>query len=200
MKPPNSSIEENLESIQEKLNIQSWTIQELFDSLRGKGYPFLIILFSLPFCQPIQIPGFSTPFGIVLVFIGLRMIFGRRIWWPKWILKKHISPTLLRAIVKKSLVFFRLIRPLIHARLRWLCEGGFYYLHGGFVVLMGGFLALPLPIPLSNLVAAWSLLCMGLGLIEEDGVIVSLSYLVGLIGLLVFIFLIDWLHHWAISL
>lgn len=194
-----SPIEEDLLLIQGKLSNQIWTIQELFNALRGKGYPFLIILFSLPFCQPIQIPGFSTPFGIILVFIGLRMIFGRRVWWPKWILKKEISPTLLKAIVQKSLSFFQFIRPLIHTRLRWLCEGGFYYLHGGFVVLMGGFLALPLPIPLSNLIAAWALLLMGLGLIEEDGVIVCLSYFIGLIGVFVLIFLIDWLHQWAIS-
>ena len=197
--PIQSSIESDLESILGELDSRLWTIQELFDVLRGKGYPFLIILLSLPFCQPIQIPGFSTPFGLVLVFIGLRMTFGHRIWWPQWILKKQIPTQVLKIVVQKSLSFFRFLRPLLHPRLTWLCENGFYRFHGGFVVLMSGLLALPLPIPFSNMLVAWALLLLGLGLIEKDGGFVCISYTLGLTGLFLLIFLIDWLHAWAVS-
>lgn len=197
--PVHHSIEKNLELILEELDARVWTIQELFSTLRGKGYPFLIILFSLPFCQPIQIPGFSTPFGIILAFIGLRMIFGHRVWWPKWVLKKQISTKLLKTVVQNSLRFFHFLRPLLRERLSWLCENRFYRFHGLFVVLLGGFLALPLPIPFSNILTAWALFLLGLGIIEEDGLFVCMSYILGLSGFLFLGFIIDWFRLWATS-
>lgn len=197
--PIQSSTEKNLEFILEKLDSRIWTIQELFYVLKGKGYPFLIILLSLPFCQPIQIPGFSTPFGIILVFIGLRIIFGRRIWWPQWILKKEISTKVLKTIVQNSLRFFLFLRPLLHARWSWLCESRLYLLHGSFVILMGAYLALPLPIPFSNILAAWALFLFGLGMIEEDGLFVCVGYFLGFVAVFLLVFLIDWLHTWATS-
>ncbi|MFI0434927.1 MAG: exopolysaccharide biosynthesis protein [Parachlamydiaceae bacterium] len=191
-----SSIEKNLETILQQVDSQVWTIEDLFTLLKGKGYPFLIILFSLPFCQPIQIPGFSAPFGIVLAFIGLRMMFGHRIWWPQSILKKEISPQILRRVVKNSLRFFKFLQPLLHERLSWLCQKGLYRMHGGFVFIVGGFLALPLPIPFSNLLAAWALFLVALGIIEEDGGCVCIGYLLGFSELFFLLFLIDWLHQW----
>jgi hypothetical protein len=182
-----------LQTILDQLNSHPWTIQKLFEALRGKGYPLLIILLSLPFCQPIQIPGFSTPFGIVLIFIGLRMAFGRHIWWPQWVLKQQISTKVLRIVIQKSMRFFKFLRPFLHARWSWLCVDPFYRLHGGFVVLIGGYLALPLPIPFSNIVAAWALLLLGLGLVEEDGLFICLSYVLGYTALLLLGFLIVWL-------
>lgn len=201
MKPPpiHHSIENSLKFILEKLDSRTWTLQELFNVLKGKGYPLLVILLSLPFCQPIQIPGFSTPFGIALIFIGLRMSFGNRIWWPKWILNQTISTKVLKTVIQNSLRIFKFLRPLVHARLTRLCDNHFYRLHGGFVVLMGCYLALPLPIPFSNILAAWALLFLGLGMVEEDGVFICLGYALGLISLFLLGFLIDWLHTWITS-
>lgn len=190
--PIHTSIEEDLQLILGKIDSRVWTIHELFEVLRGKGYPFLIILVTLPFCQPIQVPGFSTPFGIMLIFIGLRMVFGRRIWWPQSILKKEISSKVLKAIVEKSLRFFKFLRPLLHPRMSWLCENGFYFVHGFFVAVMGGYLALPLPIPFTNLLAAWALLFLALGIVEEDGLFVCIGYALGFAALSLLVFVIDW--------
>lgn len=194
-----SPIEKDLQLISDRLDSHPWTIQQLFHVLRGKGYPFLIILLSLPFCQPVQIPGFSTPFGIVIIFIGLRMAFGRRIWWPQRILKQEIPTKLLKVVIQKSLRIFQFLRPLIHSRWIWLSTDDMYRLHGGFVVIMALCLALPLPIPFSNMLFAWALLLLGLGLIEEDGLFICLGYLLGGSGIFLLVFLIDWLHTWVVS-
>lgn len=194
-----SPVEGYLQSILDQLDSNIWTIQKIFKALKGKGYPLLIILMSLPFCQPLQIPGFSTPFGIVLIFIGLRMAFGHQIWWPQWVLNQQISTHLLRTIIQKSLGFLHFLNPLIYSRWSWLCLGSFYRVHGGFVILMGLYLALPLPIPFSNLLSAWALFFLGLGLIEDDGLLICISYLLGCTGLILLAFVIGWLHAWIIS-
>ena len=177
---------------------QTWTVQALFQALKGKGSPLLILFLSLPFCQPIQIPGFSMPFGIALIFIGLRMAIGRQIWWPQWVLQQKISTKLLKSVIQKSIIFFRFLSPLVHTRWSWFCTDSILYrIHGGFVMLMGLYLAIPFPIPLSNLLAAWALFFIGLGLLEEDGLFVSIGYMIGFAGLILLVFLIGWLHHWA---
>jgi hypothetical protein len=195
-----TELETNLKAILGELNSHTWTIQTLFQALKGRGYPFLIVLMSLPFCQPLQIPGFSTPFGVILMFVGLRMSCGKYIWWPKWVLNQEISPRLLKSVIKKSLWFIHYLKRVLHSRWRFFCQDSrFYRLHGGFVALMGLYLALPLPIPFSNLLAAWALLFIGLGLMEDDGLFVCLSYLIGSTGILMLGFLLTWLGEWMAS-
>lgn len=189
-----SSIESHLQEISDQLDSHPWTIQELFQTLKGRGSPFFIIFLSLPFCQPFQIPGFAIPFGIVIMFVGLRMIFGHRVWWPQWVLKKEISAKLLKVVIQKSLRFFQFLKFLIHPRWSWLSTDFMYRVHGGFVVIMAIYLALPLPIPFTNILSAWALLLLGLGLIEEDGLFICLGYILGLITMTVLGFLIKWLH------
>ncbi len=181
--PNRSSIEADLEFILKDIDRHTWTIRELLFVLHGKGYPFLVILMSLPFCQPIQVPGFSTFFGIFIAFLGLRMVFGKWIFWPEWILKKEISNKALQLVVRQSLRFFKFLRPCLHPRIIWLSQDRFYYAHGFFIALMGGYLALPLPIPLTNLLAAWALLLIALGILEEDGVFICIGYVVGCFAL-----------------
>ncbi len=194
---PPTTLEMHLQHILDQLDTQVWTIESLFRTLKGSGYPFLIVLLSLPFCQPLQIPGFSTPFGIVLIFIGLRMAFGCRIWWPKWILQQHISSKVLGLVIQKSLWFIQILKRFLYARwTRLCCDPLLYRLHGGFVIFMGLYLALPLPIPFSNLLAAWALLFLGLGLIEDDGVFVCVGYVLGILGASLLWFLFKWLHTW----
>lgn len=110
-----SSIEIDLQIISEQLDSRVWTIQKLFSIFKGKEYSFLNILISIPFCQPIQIPGFSIPFDVIIFFVRMRMAFRKRILWPKWIQKK-ISTKVLKVVINKSLSFFQFLRPLLHPR------------------------------------------------------------------------------------
>jgi hypothetical protein len=66
----------------------SLSLFEIMGILSGKGRTLLLILLSLPFCQPIQIPGMSTPFGLMIAFIGFRMSFGKNAWLPKKVMSK----------------------------------------------------------------------------------------------------------------
>ena len=55
------------------------------------------------------------------------------------------------------------------------------------ICILGIFLALPLPIPLSNLTAAWSIFLIALGILEDDGVFVLIGYLISFLTIIVFI-------------
>jgi hypothetical protein len=63
----------------------------------------------------------------------------------------------------------RFVRP----RMEKFCYGAvFKRLNGLVVLLLGLILALPLPIPFTNLMAAWTLFILTLGLLEDDGFLV----------------------------
>lgn len=170
---------ESLQLIQKRA-VESKTIKvkEIFHLLSGKGYAALFILLSLPFCLPIQIPGFSTPFGIILSFLGLRFAFAKKLWWPKWILEKEVSSQNVEALSNQAIRVMKKTEKILKPRLNFLTDNWFIHrLHGLLVFILAIFLSLPLPIPMTNLLSATPILFLGLGLLEDDGVFILLSYL-----------------------
>ncbi|MBP9840890.1 MAG: exopolysaccharide biosynthesis protein [Simkaniaceae bacterium] len=176
------TLEERLLLLRKEAKGASLAIAEILRILSGKGRSLTLILLSIPFCQPIQIPGLSTPFGLAIAFIGLRIIFGKRIWLPKKLLEKQIPSSTFEKVMDKTLALIKKIKPWIHPRLIWVCHSPFMEKGNGLMIfILGIFLALPLPIPLSNLTAAWSIFLVALGILEDDGIFVLIGYLFSLL-------------------
>lgn len=179
------TLEEEILILQKEGKNRALSLAEILRVLSGKGRPLILVLLSLPFCQPIQIPGLSTPFGLAIAFIGFRMVFGKRIWLPASFLKKKIPNHTLIVITDKALNLIKKIKPWIHPRLTWLCRSSFMEKGNGLMVMMLGiFLALPLPIPLSNLTAAWSIFLIALGILEDDGFFIIVGYIFSILTIL----------------
>lgn len=159
-------------------------LNDIFAILAGRGYAAMLILLSFPFCFPIQIPGFSTPFGFLLAFLGLRITFGKHMWWPEWILQKTVSSKKVISVTGALIRFFE--HPRMHIlRPRWLIfsHSLFRRIDGIIVFLLGAFLALPLPIPFTNIFSAFPILAIGLGLLEDDGLFLVIGYILALLAL-----------------
>lgn len=162
---------------------RSLTIGELEAMLKGRGFALLIMLFSLPFCTPIPIPGLSVPFGVVITFLGLRILFGRKPELPKFILRRQVRYNILERIVqigmKVCLRMEKIAKPRMSFLRRW---PGMINLIGLGLASGGVQLLLPLPplIPLSNTIPAISVVLLTAGLIERDGVFVLAGYFVNL--------------------
>lgn len=181
------TLEEAILLLQEKAKFAPISIGEILHILSGKGRPLILILLSLPFCQPIQIPGFSTPFGLVIAFVGLRIAFGKYMWLPKKLLLKKVEPEVIAKITDKTLNLLNKMKKWVHPRLNYLNNSAVMEIVNGLLIfVLGIFLALPLPIPLSNLAAAWSILLISLGMLEDDGVFVLAGYLVALLTVVFF--------------
>lgn len=182
------TIEEDLLLLQQRSQKGAVSVEEILHILSGKGRELILLFLSLPFCQPLQIPGLSVPFGLVIAVIGLRIAFGTQPWLPKMILAKKVTPQTLQKIIEKTLWLVRKMKRWVHPRLVWLSQGPVLQIVNGLLIsVLGIFLALPLPIPLSNLMAAWAIFLMGLGLLEDDGVFVIVGYLISLCTVAFFI-------------
>lgn len=173
--PYRSSLKTTLLSLQQQAENKNLSCQEILDILATQGPTVAIILLSLPFCLPIQIPGLSTPFGLMIASLGIQMLLGKKLWLPKKMLSRKISSSFLLQVTAKVQTFLATATKWIHPRCLWVfCVPS--PVHGGVICLLGCLLALPLPIPFTNLVTAWPLCLLSLGILERDGLFVLIGY------------------------
>jgi hypothetical protein len=190
-----NSLIQVLENLLLAANGQAMSLRNICNFLAGKGYGMLIALFSLPFCLPITIPGTSTPFGLLLAFLGLRVAFAKKLWWPDWILDKQVSYEAFKVVVTKTIIVAKALQKVLRPRLEILVHHPIMHrMHGLLIFALSLLLALPLPIPLTNMLTAIPIFCLGLGLLEDDGVAIIVAYILGIICFLAFGMLF-WLGH-----
>lgn len=184
--PPSliSCLRHILELLQKEQEIE---VRAIFTILSERGYDALLIILSLPFLFPIHIPGLSTPFGIILAFLGLRMIATKKLWWPEWILKKKVSKEKVEKLIEKSIIVVQRMQKLLHPRWQFLANNRLFHgINGLLITVLAILLSLPLPIPLTNMAAALPILCIGLGMLEDDGLAILLGYFFAFICLAFF--------------
>lgn len=163
-------------------------IREIFEVLSGKGYATLLILFSFPFCIPLQIPGFSTPFGIILGFLGLRLAFAKRLWWPNWVLKREFKSENVEKLSQNLIKVASKLQIVIRPRLLLLTQPSIARrVHGVLIFILAVLLSLPLPIPFTNMLAALPIIFIGFGLLEDDGVFIIIGYFFAAFCLIAFV-------------
>lgn len=169
-------------SSQEKLNFGT-----LVKLLKGRGFPLFLILLSLPFCFPLQIPGVSAPFGIALAFMGFRIALGKKMWWPKSWLKKEIPQKSLNRIIDWAEWGHGKIKKFVHSRMIFLSQNDrWHHLHGVLVIVMASLLSLPIPIPFTNMMCAFPILFLGVGMLEDDGLFIIIAYIWAFLTLVFF--------------
>lgn len=191
MKTSKNSLIERLQHLLDETRGQDPTFKLIIEHLAKRGLAAVLILLVLPFCLPIQIPGLSTIFGIILMFIGLRISFGHRTWIPKAILEKKVSHHTLEKISSTAIKVTNKIRFLTSTRLVFLVQNPILHIfHGIAIAILSFLLALPLPIPFTNLFAAFPILAFGLGLLEDDGVMIIIAYVLFFLCIAVFASLI----------
>ena len=180
-------LSEELALILREFEVENVTLREVIGLLQGRGYLLLVMLISLPFCTPIPLPGISTPLGLIIAIIGVRLALGAKPWLPARLLDLRLPPavfTKVFAFTQKIILWFeRLLRP----RLLWLTASpGLLQLHAVPIVICASLLLLPLPVPFSNTLPAWSIMLIAGGLLERDGKFILAGYIVALLAIAFF--------------
>lgn len=185
----NKSFIDTLEEILRRTKeLDEIRLGEILKILSTKGYAAIFIIASFPFCTPLFIPGFSTPFGIILAFLGLRLALNKKPWWPKWFQDKKLSSDRVNAMIVRFLKIFKPMQKFTYPRLVVFTQATpFLRLSGGIIFIVAILLTLPLILPLSNVFAALPILFIGLGLLEDDGLLILISYILTIFCLLYFI-------------
>jgi len=183
-------LSEELAVLQASAGARSVTLREVVGRLGGRGYSLLVILLSLPFITPIPLPGLSTPFGLAIALIALRLSLGQRPLLPHRLQRKSLPPGFLTRMLRVSGGVIRFMEKFLRPRMAILTHSaGMRQLHAFVMFLAACSLLLPLPIPFSNTFPAWVVLLMAGGLLERDGVFILAAYVMAFAGLAFFVFL-----------
>jgi len=156
---------------------RSVTLREVIYALRGRAYLLLIILLVLPFIQPVPLPGLSTPLGLAIVLIALRLSLGQRPWLPMKFQRVRLPAGFFGRIMTLTERLIRFLEKVL--RPRWAPLTGtplLLQLHAIIILISALILLLPLPIPFSNFIPAWAIFLMACGLLERDGVFILAGY------------------------
>jgi hypothetical protein len=184
--PPKRLSVELLE-LSESVHGADLTLGDLMDQLEGRVYTMLLVLLSLPFCQPVLLPGLSTPFGVVIALLGLRFSMRQRPWLPQRLLATKLTAKFLPAVMRGSAKLLGAMEKLLHPRLIWLFEYRLtQFLTGVAICVCGLLLLLPLPIPLSNMFPALTVVLAAAAFSERDGYCLVASGLLFVLTLLFF--------------
>lgn len=173
--------------LSDSLKSDDLSLDELMARFHGRVYTLLLVLLSLPFCQPIALPGLSIPFGVVIALLGLRFAFRQKPWLPQKLLATRIPSRFLPAVLRGSARFLRGLERFLHPRMTFLFEYRLtQFLAGLTIFICGLLLLLPLPIPFSNLLPAFAVVLVAASVAERDGVTLAMGAVVFLITLAFF--------------
>ena len=110
-------LSEEFDLIVREFEVETVTLREVFLLLHGRGYVLLMMMLALPFCTPVPLPGLSTPLGLIIGIISLRLALGQKPWLPAKLLDTRLPPALFKRvfIVTRRIIswFERLLR--VHA-------------------------------------------------------------------------------------
>lgn len=192
-----------LAGLQASLGDQPVALRTVLETLQGRAYELLMILLVLPFAVPVSVPGMSTPFGLAIAGVAVQLAAGRLPWLPKRLLSAKMGAGFFRKVLAatRGVVLFleKFLRP------RWAsCTGSKKWVgvHLWALAIAAGLLALPLPIPFTNMVPGWAVFLIALGLMERDGLFIVAGHAVLLISLAYFALLGESVRqsmHWAID-
>jgi hypothetical protein len=146
------------------------TLGGLMESLEGRVYTLLLVVLSLPMCQPIPLPGLSTPFGVAIALLGLRFAFSQRPWMPQRLLATKLTGNFFPAVMRGGARVLGVFEKLLHPRLTGVFEPRYVrFLTGAVICFCGLLLLLPLPIPGTNMLPALTVVLAAAAFSERDG-------------------------------
>ena len=179
-------LSDDLRALLDQAQGRSLSIGEIEAILQDRGLALLIMLLAAPFLIP-SVPGLSTPFGVAIMLMGVRLACGRKPWLPQFVLRRELSFEMLRKILGVLIKLIVRMERLAKPRLHFLQSGpGMMNLIGLGIASGGVFLFLPIMVPVMNTLPTLSILFLTAGMMERDGLFVLLGHLFGVAAWLYF--------------
>jgi hypothetical protein len=155
------------------------TIAAFLEGLETRSFAFIVAALVLPNCIPTGIPLLSTVTGIPMVLVVAQAYLGRTTpCLPDYLGRRALQRGRLQDFLVRMRPYIERLESAIHPRHHWWVTGmRRRALHVAISLMI---VILALPIPFDNLFAAWAILFFCLALLEGDGVMAMLGWLLSL--------------------
>lgn len=155
------------------------SLEELAHHLADRSFSVGILLFALPNAIPLGIPGISSVCAIPIILFASQLMLGHHhLWMPRRFARISFSMKTLSFAVTKTLPWLEWLEKFIRPRATGFANGRFEQLMGLVIVILAAVIFLP--IPFGNFVPAICMCLIAMGLLENDGYLVILSFIASL--------------------
>lgn len=147
------------------------TLNSILEMAGERAFGILLVLIALPSALPIPAPGYSIPFGFLIVLLAGQLIAGSSTpWFPPRFQRSSIALPTVQRILNAGIPWLQRLEAITRPRLLGICTS----LPGRVVIgitiaLMG--ISMMIPIPFTNTLPAAGVFVTGFSLIEDDGAI-----------------------------
>jgi hypothetical protein len=194
----NRHLSDDLAELLQTYGESGFSLRELVTAFEERGYGLLLVVLALPSAMPVPAPGYSTPFGIILLLVGVQLALGRAApWLPAWALDRRVSASLGRKMLGFGFGFFRRLEKWIRPRHEWMLAGGGRFAVAGVLLVMAALMTIPLPS--TNTAPAIVIFLLGVGLIEKDGLAMVVALLAGVVAVLLYGFVLYLILHFGLQ-
>ena len=179
--PPRKRLSEILAEIAEDDTRSEITIADLMHLMEGRARAALIFLFAMPNVLPAP-PGLSGLLGLPLLYLTWQMMLGRVPWLPRIIAGRGIPHATFAALIERVTPFLTRAEKLLRPRWSWLVGPRAEHVLGALMLILAA--VITLPIPVGNMLPAFAICLIALGVLERDGLWACLGILTGALALL----------------
>ncbi|WP_454718420.1 exopolysaccharide biosynthesis protein [Caulobacter segnis] len=154
------------------------TVGQMLEAFESRAFGAMLLVFGLLNCLPLP-PGSSTILSLPILFLAPQIAMGAEtLWLPRGLIEKPLKRADLRGLFKRLGPIVRSMELITRPRLRPMFAPLGERAIGVVCTLLA--LVLVLPIPLGNLAPGATVAVLALALLQRDGVLALLGYLMAL--------------------
>ncbi len=165
--PPRKKLSQILDELASAPERDRISVAELVKVMDARAFGALLLIFALPNVLPTP-PGTSGILGLPLLYLSAQMMLGQLPWLPPFIAKRSVAREDFARLVTRVTPLLARAEKLLSPRLAALSSSTAERLIGGVCLILA--IVLVLPIPLGNMLPAFALCLIALGILERDGV------------------------------
>ena len=158
------------------------SIGDLLGLLKRRALGALIFIFAVPVALPLP-PGVSTVFGAPLLFLTAQLMLGMKPWLPGIITNRSLKRSEFKKIITTVSPWLHRAENVMKPRLSFVGQRPFVYLLGLMCLVLSTILFRP--IPLGNMLPAFAVSIIALGLLARDGVWMMIGMVTGIVAIVV---------------
>jgi hypothetical protein len=158
------------------------SVADLLHALEHRAIGALMFIFAVPNAIPVP-PGVSAVLGAPLIFLSFQLMIGRRPWLPRIITDRSLSRVDFEKVVDLAAPWLAKAERMMRPRFVFLAKPPAEYLIGAVCLLLATILFLP--IPLGNMLPAFTICILSLGILERDGVWIAIGVALAIVAVII---------------
>jgi hypothetical protein len=178
LKDPEARLSQTLRTTAQAMGEGQISLRELLALVGEQGMLLFCLLLTVPFLLPVSIPGISSVFGLLILFIGIGITLNRVPWLPARLMARSFATEQLKSTLHKGADLLARLDKFVCPRLLMLTASSTINRANGLMIMLAALL-LMMPfgaIPLTNTLPAWAILLLAIGMLQRDGLFVALGY------------------------